>query len=104
MNSYPQCTTSYAISPKAAQAFIDASGKFQYPVDVFLRNVWLHKQPMFGVCQAGLRGGSQPSIIGNRKRKGKKNYFVASMKIIKKVKSMALNLAMNVYHYITFKI
>lgn len=100
----PQCTTSYAISPKAAQAFIDASDQFQYPVDVFLRNVWLHKQPMFGICQAGLRGGSQPSIIGNRKRKGKKNYFVALMKIINKAKSMTLNLVMNAYHYITFRV
>lgn len=96
----PQCTTSYAISPEAARAFIKASATFQYPVDVFLRNTWLHRQAMFGVKPAGLRGGNKPSIIGNRKRQGKKNYVVATMKLLNKAKSMTLNLATNGYHLI----
>ena len=94
----PQCMTAYAISPKTAQAFIDHSEHFDYPVDVFLRNTWIHKQPIFGVCQAGLWGGNKPSIIGNRKRKGKKNYFIALMKILHKLMNMTLNLATNLYH------
>ena len=94
----PQCMTAYAISPKTAQAFIDHSEHFDYPVDVFLRNTWIHKQPIFGVCQAGLWGGNKPSIIGNRKRKGKKNYFVALMKILHKLMNMTLNLTTNLYH------
>ncbi|MCK8083448.1 glycosyltransferase family 25 protein [Vibrio sp. 1CM24A] len=95
----PQGTACYAISPNAAQAFIENSSTFKYPVDVFLRNTWVHKQPMFGVCQAGLQRSQQPSIIGNRKHKGKKNYFVAIMKILNKVKSMVLNLATNIFHF-----
>ena len=95
----PQGTACYAISPKAAQAFIEQSSTFNYPVDVFLRNTWIHKQPMFGVRQAGLQRSQQPSIIGNRKHKGKKNYFVAFMKILNKVKSMTLNLATNIFHF-----
>ncbi|MEZ8825317.1 glycosyltransferase family 25 protein [Vibrio amylolyticus] len=94
----PQCMTAYAISPKCAKAFIEHSQTFDYPVDVFLRNAWIHKQPIFGVCQSGLWGGNQPSVIGNRKRQGKKNYFVAVMKIINKIKNMTLNLAMNFSH------
>ncbi|EKO3578463.1 glycosyltransferase family 25 protein [Vibrio metschnikovii] len=96
----PQCTTSYAISPSAAKAFIAASQTFQFPVDVFLRNTWLHRQAMFGVQQAGLSGGSQPSIIGNRKHQGNKNWLVVTIKSINKAKSMLLNLAMNGYHLI----
>ncbi|WGW00486.1 glycosyltransferase family 25 protein [Vibrio sp. YMD68] len=94
----PQCMTAYAISPKCAKAFIEHSQTFDYPVDVFLRNAWIHKQPIFGVCQSGLWGENKPSIIGNRKRSGKKNYFVAVMKIINKVKNMTLNLMTNFYH------
>ena len=96
----PQCTTSYAISPSAAKAFIAASQTFQFPVDVFLRNTWLHRQTMFGVKQAGLKGGNQPSIIGNRKRQGNKNWLIATMKLVNKIKSMTLNLLMNVYQLI----
>ncbi|WP_087023399.1 glycosyltransferase family 25 protein [Thaumasiovibrio subtropicus] len=94
----PQCMTGYAISPACAKAFIKHSQHFDYPVDVFLRNTWIHKQPIFGICQAGLWGGNLPSIIGNRKRKGRKNYGVATMKIVNKVKNMTLNLATNFYH------
>ncbi|MGF1721739.1 glycosyltransferase family 25 protein [Vibrio kyushuensis] len=94
----PQCTTAYVVSPKTAKAFIQASQTFDYPVDVFLRNTWIHKQPIFGVCQSGLWGGNQPSIIANRRRKGKKNYFVAVMKIVNKIKNMTLNLVTNFYH------
>ncbi|USD41269.1 glycosyltransferase family 25 protein [Vibrio sp. SCSIO 43135] len=94
----PQCMTGYAISPKTAKAFIEHSKTFDYPVDVFLRNAWIHKQPIFGVCQSGLWGGNKPSVIGNRKRQGKKDYFVATMKIVNKIKNMTLNLATNFYH------
>ena len=100
----PQGTACYAISPDAARAFIKHSSTFKYPVDVFLRNTWVHKQPMFGVRQAGLQRSQQPSIIGNRKYKDKKNYFVATMKILNKVKSMVFNLATNIYHLFSLSI
>ena len=100
----PQGTACYAITPDAARAFIKHSSTFKYPVDVFLRNTWVHKQPMFGVRQAGLQRSQQPSIIGNRKHKGKKNYFAAIMKILNKIKSMTLNLATNIYHLLSLSI
>ncbi|KAB0461002.1 glycosyltransferase family 25 protein [Vibrio kanaloae] len=98
----PQGTACYAISPKAARAFIEHSSTFNYPVDVFLRNTWVHKHPMFGVAPAGLQRSKQPSIIrqgkGKGKGKGKKHYSVALMKAVNKIKSMTLNLATNFYH------
>ncbi|MEZ8576303.1 glycosyltransferase family 25 protein [Vibrio splendidus] len=94
----PQGTACYAISPKAAHAFIEQSSTFNYPVDVFLRNTWIHKHPMFGVSSAGLQRSKRPSIIGSRKHKGRKDYSVAFMKIVNKIKSMALNLITNFYH------
>ena len=100
----PQGTACYAIAPDAARAFIKHSSTFKYPVDVFLRNTWIHKQPMFGVLQAGLQRSQQPSIIGNRKHKGRKNYFVAIMKILNKIKSMTLNLITNIYHVFSLSI
>ena len=100
----PQGTACYAIAPDTAKAFIKHSSTFKYPVDVFLRNTWIHKQPMFGVLQAGLQRSQQPSIIGNRKHKGRKNYFVAIMKILNKIKSMTLNLATNIYHLFSLSI
>ncbi|QIA64477.1 glycosyltransferase [Vibrio astriarenae] len=99
----PQCTTAYAISPKAAKAFLESSDEFLYPVDVFLRNVWVHKQPMFGIWQAGLWGGNKPSLIGDRKRKGKKDYTVATMRLLNKAKSMLLNLSQNIRHLFTLR-
>lgn len=65
-------TACYAISPKAARSFIEHSSTFNYPVDVFLRNTWVHKHPMFGVAPAGLQRSKQPSIIRQGKGKGKK--------------------------------
>ncbi|MGR5389398.1 glycosyltransferase family 25 protein [Vibrio crassostreae] len=99
----PQGTACYAISPKAAHAFIEKSSTFNYPVDVFLRNTWVHKHPMFGVSSAGLQRSKQPSIIGSRKHKGKKDYYAAFMKIVNKIKSMTLNLATNFYHLLVLR-
>ncbi|RLQ15535.1 glycosyltransferase family 25 protein [Vibrio sp. SBT000027] len=96
----PQGTAAYALSPNAARSFIKHSQVFSYPVDVFLRNTWAHKRPMFGVSIAGLQRSKQPSIIGDRKHKGKKNYFIAFMKIVNKIKSMTFNLTTNICHLV----
>ncbi|MEZ8351037.1 glycosyltransferase family 25 protein [Vibrio splendidus] len=94
----PQGTACYAISPKAAHVFIEHSSTFNYPVDVFLRNTWVHKHPMFGVSPAGLQRSKQPSIIGKRKSQGQKDFSIAFMKFFNKMKSMTLNLLTNIYH------
>lgn len=100
----PQGTACYAISPRAAQTFIKNSSSFEYPVDVFLRNTWIHRQPMFGVLPSGLQRSKQPSIIGKRKHKDQKNYLVKVMKTSNKIKSMTLNLATNIYHLFSLSI
>lgn len=94
----PQCTAAYAITPSAAKAFLENSDHFYYPVDVFLRNAWIHKQTMFGVLPAGLSGGNTASIIGNRKNQGKKRFSTVILRACHKLKSMTLNLTTNLYH------
>ncbi|PSX18704.1 glycosyltransferase family 25 protein [Photobacterium kishitanii] len=66
----PQCTTGYFISPQCAQAFLSASNKMILPVDVFIRNTYLHRQAIYGLYPAPVRpGGDKNSTIGCRKQK-----------------------------------
>lgn len=62
----PQCLTCYAVSVGAAQAFINASQRFVYPVDVFVRNQYLHKVPIYGLLPHAARSGGAESTIGDR--------------------------------------
>ncbi len=59
----PQCMTGYAISPKCAKEFIKHSQTFDYPVDVFLRNAWIHKQPIFGVCNPAFGVATKSQLL-----------------------------------------
>ncbi|SMY37089.1 glycosyltransferase family 25 protein [Photobacterium andalusiense] len=69
----PQCATGYIITPKCAQAFINASDKITLPVDVFIRYTYLHKQAIYGVQPSVVfLGGDEKSTIGCRKKKIKK--------------------------------
>ncbi|MCG7496814.1 glycosyltransferase family 25 protein [Vibrio sp. Of7-15] len=95
----PQCATCYAISPQVAKTFIKHSQSFNYPVDVFIRNTWIHHQPIFAVQPALLYGGELESVIGDRHRTGRKNYVVAVMKIVRKIRSMIMNGIRNLIHY-----
>lgn len=99
----PQCMTAYAISPSTARAFIETSQHFDHPVDVFVRNTWIHQKPIYGIKPAGLKGFNSPSIIGDRKRKERKKLSVSIMKPLRKLKSMLLNLLTNLKHYIIYK-
>lgn len=66
----PQCTTGYFISPHCAQAFLNASTKMILPVDVFIRNTYLHRQAIYGLYPAPVSpGGDKNSTIGCRKQK-----------------------------------
>ncbi|WP_408900598.1 glycosyltransferase family 25 protein [Photobacterium piscicola] len=66
----PQCTTGYFITPSCAQAFLDASEKMILPVDVFIRNTYLHRQAIYGLDPAPVKpGGDKHSTIGCRKQK-----------------------------------
>ena len=63
----PLNTTCYMIHPDVAREFIRKSLYFDYPVDVFIRNKWIHGQKLYGVKQSGLDGCAYPSLIGRRK-------------------------------------
>lgn len=45
----PHSTMCYSISPIVARRFIEASRKFDAPVDVFIRKFWEHRQPLYAL-------------------------------------------------------
>jgi glycosyl transferase family 25 len=65
----PQCATCYQVTPAAARALVAASERFVYPVDVFIRNQFLHGVPIHGLVPPPVRRAPDSgaiSIIGNR--------------------------------------
>lgn len=100
----PQCATCYAISPRVAKIFIEHSQNFNFPVDVFIRNTWIHHQPIFAVQPALICGGALKSVIGHRHRTSRKNYIVATMKSLRKGRSMIMNGLRNLIHYSSWPI
>jgi glycosyl transferase, family 25 len=65
----PQCATCYQVTPAAARALVEASARFVYPVDVFIRNQFLHGVPIHGLVPPPVRrvpDSGAISIIGNR--------------------------------------
>ncbi|MCW8845725.1 MAG: glycosyltransferase family 25 protein [Gammaproteobacteria bacterium] len=75
----PQGALCYAISPSVARIFVARSQTFDYPVDVFVRNFWYHKVPLFGLkpysataskiavkSYIGSRRGHYPKSLGTR--------------------------------------
>ncbi|MGF1886496.1 glycosyltransferase family 25 protein [Photobacterium profundum] len=88
----PQCTTCYAISPIAAKKLLHKSQEIILPVDVFIRNVWMHQQPIFSLEPFYVTPGTDISIIGKRKRKQKKSLATRLMCIGYKVRNIVFNL------------
>ncbi|WP_367984100.1 glycosyltransferase family 25 protein [Spiribacter insolitus] len=64
----PQRLTAYQITPRAARALVTASQTFSYPVDVFVRNQYLHGVPIHGIEPFAVRPRQKPlaSQIGDR--------------------------------------
>lgn len=88
----PQCTTCYAISPIAAKKLLHKSKEIILPVDVFIRNVWIHQQPIFSLEPFYVTPGTDISIIGKRKRKQKKSLVTRLMCIGYKIRNITFNL------------
>lgn len=67
----PQCLTGYIISPDCANVFLKASADIFLPVDVFIRNTYLHKQAIYGLTPSIVNHGkdAKNSTIGGRKNK-----------------------------------
>lgn len=64
----PQGAMCYGIAPPAARLLIRHSNAFAFPVDVFVRNVCLHRLPLFGLTPYTVAYSelSQDSLIGER--------------------------------------
>jgi GR25 family glycosyltransferase involved in LPS biosynthesis len=55
---YLHCATAYAISPVVARAFVYHSRVLTAPVDKFIKNFWLHRQPLYVMHPNFVRAGS----------------------------------------------
>jgi glycosyl transferase family 25 len=53
--SYPFGAMGYAIAPTAAVRLLEASKMLSSPVDVFIRQFWVHGQPLFGLEPSCIR-------------------------------------------------
>jgi len=63
-------TTGYAISPAAAQRFIEVSRQFTVPVDHVFRRQWVHRLPLFAIDPPAIgltELADDPSIVGRKK-------------------------------------
>ncbi|MEZ9303479.1 glycosyltransferase family 25 protein [Vibrio breoganii] len=87
----PQCTTGYSISPSVAKSFIKNSKEIIFPVDVFIRNIFIHKQKIYGLTPYALEANSDgDTIIGKRSRL-KKGLYLSLICSIYKIKNSVLN-------------
>jgi len=73
LGKVPTCMLSYVVNPKAAAAFIAASHTLTAPVDKFMQQVWMHKQPIFALGPPCVMEGitASASTIGDRSIKQK---------------------------------
>lgn len=86
----PQGALCYAISPSVASTFVSCSRAFDYPVDVFVRNFWYHKVPLFGLkpYTATASDIAVNSYIGNRRGSYPKSMATRLHRSARKLKAM----------------
>lgn len=100
----PQCLTCYAISPRTAAKLIQASQSFDCPVDVFIRNVAMHKQAIFGLEPYACKpGGLFTSEIGKRTRSESKAFTDRVAIFLRKISNMTSNFYEHLSQVITLK-
>lgn len=46
-HSYPFSAMAYALSPSVAETFVEQSHTFHSPVDKFIKDFWVHRQPLY---------------------------------------------------------
>lgn len=85
-----QGTLCYAISPSVASTFMSYSQTFDYPVDVFVRNFWYHKIPLFGLkpYTATASDIALNSYIGNRRERYHKSIGTRLHRSARKLKAI----------------
>jgi glycosyl transferase family 25 len=93
----PQGALCYAISPAVAGIFLAQSKAFTYPVDVFVRNFWRHRVPLYGLqpYTATAAEVSRDSFIGNRRFHHPKSLITRLHRSARKVASLLMTGAEN---------
>lgn len=87
----PQCLTCYAIYPDVAKALILKSAEITCPVDVFVRNVAMHKQRIYGLEPYFCSSGGGVSEIGKREREQFKTIQQRAGILLRKIKNTTQN-------------
>jgi glycosyl transferase family 25 len=67
---YPYGAMCYALTPPVARAFLAASRVVRAPVDLFVKQCWIHGQPLFGLLPYSVREASEATastILGRDK-------------------------------------
>lgn len=83
----PLGAAAYCISPSVAEAFHTTSRILTAPVDVFIKSVWEHRQPLFGLLPYTV----QPSRIGQHSTIGirsklRKDVGLRSARLVEKAR------------------
>lgn len=83
----PHGAAGYCISPDVAKSFLKATNTLAMPVDVFIKYVWEHKQPVFGLLPytVGPSWMASHSTIGARP-KLKKSFPERSARFAQKLR------------------
>lgn len=64
----PCGTNGYIITPKVAKIFLKNSSKICIPVDTFISNSYIHKQPIYGIFPGIVDESHQTSLIGEKSK------------------------------------
>ncbi len=99
----PQCLLGYAIHPYTARALIQHGRKIEFPVDVFVRNFWLHRCPVYGLEPPTVNASIFESSIGKdgRSRGYEKPLSTRFIIIYRKLKAILLTGKTNIVHLIS---
>ncbi|MGI9257808.1 MAG: glycosyltransferase family 25 protein [Gammaproteobacteria bacterium] len=85
----PHGAAAYCISPKVARAFHLSSAILNAPVDVFIKSVWEHRQPLFGLLPYTVQPNwmARHSTIGKR-NKVRKDLPLRSARVVEKARDL----------------
>jgi glycosyl transferase family 25 len=86
----PQGAAAYCISPRSARAFHVASRILTAPVDVFVRSVWEHQQPLFGLQPYTVHPSSMAAMTTiTGRRKLRKDVHLRSARLVEKARELS---------------
>lgn len=96
----PQGLLGYLIRPSCAKALVEAGSRIRYPVDVFVRKFWQHKQPIYGLKPPVVRGSVFPTMIGDdgRERGYRKSLSTRAIILRRKIRAVLGNAYTNMQH------